>query len=69
MRINAELVVGGLMTLASAYYWAAIGNVRPVQEVPLVYQYTFRLYPYLDTAITAVGMLVLYRGLRRLKEG
>lgn len=68
MKITVELIAGVLMTAAAAYYWAAVGNARPLGEVPVIYQYTFRLYPYLDTAFTAVGMLIFYRGLRRLRE-
>ncbi|MEW6117487.1 MAG: hypothetical protein AB1553_11360 [Nitrospirota bacterium] len=68
MKIHGELIIGVLLTAASAYYWAAIGNSSPVETVPVLYRYTFRLYPYLDVAFTAVGMLVFYRGLKKLKE-
>lgn len=68
MKINITLVLGLILTLFSAYYWAAIGSSAPLRDVPVVYQYTFRLYPYLDIVITFVGMLLFYRGLKKLRE-
>ncbi|HEX8947462.1 MAG TPA: hypothetical protein VF790_00795 [Dissulfurispiraceae bacterium] len=68
MKINIELIVGLVLTLASAFYWATIGNSMPVNEVPLAYRYTYRLYPYLDVAFTGAGMLIFYRGLLKLRE-
>ena len=70
MKINKHLllIIGLLITIASAYYWAAIGKARPLAEVPLVFQYTYRLYPYVDVVITAAGMLAFYRGLMKLRK-
>lgn len=68
MKLSKELVVGLTLTLISVYYWALIGNSIPLSEVPLAYRYTFRLYPYMDVALTAISMLVFYRGLMKLKE-
>ncbi len=68
MKISMELIIGLILTLAGAYYWAAIGNTMPVNQVPGVYRFTFRLYPYMDVVLTAIGMLVFYRGLMKLRE-
>ena len=68
MKLNAQLIIGLILTLLSAYYWGAIGKVVPLSSVPVFYQYTFRLYPYLDYFITVVGMFLFYRGLRKLRE-
>ncbi len=68
MKINKELITGLILTLISAYYWAFIGSSRPLAQVPLLYRYSFRLYPYLDMTFTVTGMLFFYRGLKKLRE-
>jgi hypothetical protein len=68
MKVSKELVIGLILTLISGYYWALIGASIPLSEVPLAYRYTFRLYPYMDIALTAISMLVFYRGLMKLRE-
>ncbi len=67
MKISIELIIGLAVTLLSAYYWGAVGSAPPLSNVPVFYRYTFRLYPYLDIGITFVGMLLFYRGLRKLR--
>lgn len=68
LKVSIELIIGILLTFFSAYYWAAIGSSVPLSDVPVIYRYTFRLYPYLDIAFTVVGMLLFYRGLMKLRE-
>jgi len=68
MKISIELVIGLAMTLLSAYYWGTVGNTSPLTSVPEFFRYTYRLYPYLDLVITAVGMFLFYRGMKRLRE-
>jgi hypothetical protein len=68
MKLNPQLIIGLVLTLLSAYYWGAIGKVVPLSSVPVVYQYTFRLYPYFDYFITVAGMFLLYWGLRKLRR-
>jgi len=68
MKISVELVIGLALVLMSAYYWGAIGKTAPLGSVPVCYQYTFRLVPYSDLFITVVGMLLFYRGMRKLRK-
>ena len=68
MRISKELVIGLIVTLLSAYYWGEVGKTRPLAEVPVFYQYTYRLYDYVDIILTAVGMFLFYRGLNKLRS-
>lgn len=68
MKLNAALIIGLVMVLISAYYWGAVGKAVPLSSVPLFYRYTFRLVPYSDLFITIIGMLIFYRGLRKLRE-
>ena len=67
MKISKELVIGLILTTISAYYWSAIGSARPLSEVPVLYQYSYRLYPYLDIVLSAIGMFFFYRGLKKLR--
>ncbi len=67
MKISKELVIGLVLTVISAYYWSVIGNSISVNDVPLFYRFTYRLYPYLDFVITVIGMLFFYRGLMKLR--
>ncbi len=67
MKISVQLVVGLVLTLGAAYYWGTFAH-SPLDEVPLFYRYTFRLYPYLDLLITFVGMLIFYAGLKKLRR-
>ncbi len=67
MKISLQLVIGLALTLLSAYYWGTVGKTAPLSEVPVFLRYTFRLYPYLDYAITFLGMLLFYRGLKKLR--
>jgi hypothetical protein len=68
-RINAQVVVGLLLTLFSAYYWSTFVHA-PDNAVPEIYRYTFRMYPqlHLDIVFTFVSMLLFYRGLKRLRR-
>ncbi len=67
MKISAQLIIGLALTLVSAYYWGTFAH-SPLNEVPVFYRYTFRLYPYLDLMITFVGMLLFYSGLKKLRR-
>lgn len=67
MKISIELVAGLALTLASAYYWSTFGH-SPFNEVPSFYRYSFRLFPYLDIIITALGMMLFYRGLKKIRK-
>ncbi|HET6514846.1 MAG TPA: hypothetical protein VFG09_06755 [Thermodesulfovibrionales bacterium] len=67
MKISKELIIGSILTAISAYYWGSIGSARPLSDVPVFYQYTYRLYPYLDIVLSAVGMFFFYRGLKKLR--
>jgi len=73
-KFSIELVVGLALSLISAYYWSEIGSdlvgsakVHP-DEVPLFYRYTYRLVPFADFALTVIGMVLFYAGLRKLRE-
>ncbi len=68
MKISIELVIGLVVTILSAFYWGTPMHTAPLGEVPVVYQYTYRLYPYLDIVITFIGMLLFYRGLKNLRR-
>ena len=69
MRISKELVAGLILTLISAYYWGEGYNKKILlADVPLFYQYTYRLTRYLDIVLTAVGMFLFYRGLNKLRR-
>jgi hypothetical protein len=68
MKISIQLIAGLALTLLSAYYWGTVGNTAPLSDVPVFYRYTYRFYPYLDIVLTFVGMLLFYRGLKRLKQ-
>lgn len=69
MKLNAQLVVGLMLTLFSAYYWGKFVHT-PDSAVPEIYRYTFRMYPqlHLDIVFTFVSMLLFFRGLRRLRK-
>lgn len=68
MKKSTMLIIGLLWTGISVYYWAAIGNVRPLSEVPLFYQYTYRFFRFADILFSAAGMMLFYKGLRKLRE-
>jgi len=68
MRISKELIAGLILTLISVYYWGEVGKMRPLADVPLFYRYTFRLFPYFDIVLTAVGMFLFYRGFNKLRR-
>jgi len=68
MRISKELIAGLVLTLISVYYWGEVAKVKLLADVPLFYRYTYRLYPYLDIVLTAVGMFLFYRGLAKLRR-
>jgi hypothetical protein len=68
MKENKILIIGLILTGISVYYWAAIGNARPLSEVPLFYRYTYRFFPFADILFSVAGMMLFYKGLRRLRE-
>ncbi len=71
-KISIELVAGLALSLISAYYWSEIGSdfwgtsKVTADQVPLPFRFTYRLVPFLDFVITAMGMMIFYRGLRKL---
>lgn len=73
-KISIELIVGLAFALISAYYWSEIGSdftgsaKTPPHEVPTLYRFTYRLFPFADITITVVGMVLFYTGLKRLRE-
>ncbi|MCE5194029.1 MAG: hypothetical protein LLF28_01000 [Nitrospiraceae bacterium] len=68
MRISIELAAGLILAIATGYYWYAIGNSMPINDVPLGFRYSYRLFPYADIVFAASGMLLFYRGLQKLKK-
>lgn len=73
-KLSIELIVGLILALISAYYWSEIGSDLsgsakiPPHEVPTLYRLTYRLFPFADLAITVIGMLLFYSGLRKLRQ-
>jgi hypothetical protein len=68
MKINGSLIIGAIVTLMALYYWIAIGSWGPISKVPMVYRFSFRLFPYFDIAFTAAGVWALFQGFRKLRE-
>ncbi len=73
-KISIELIVGLALTCLSVYYWSEIGSdlsgsakIHP-HEVPMLYRFTYRLFPFADMAITVTGMVLFYTGLKKLRE-
>ncbi len=68
-KINAQLVVGLVLTIFSAYYWGTFVHT-PDAAVPEIYRFTFRMFPglHLDIVFTFVSMLLFYKGLKRLRR-
>lgn len=46
MRLNKNLIIGGIITLMALYYWLVIHDT--LGPAPFVYRFTFTLFPYLD---------------------
>lgn len=73
-KISVELIVGLIISLLSAYYWSEIGSelagnakISP-EEVPTLYRFSYRLFPFADLTITVIGMVLFYAGLRKLRQ-
>ena len=65
MSRPANLVVGIIIMLFALYYWIFVGHSGPITDVPMLYRFTFRLFPYLDIIITAIGVWFIYSGLKK----
>ncbi|GEM_PF-5434377 len=73
-KISIELVIGLALTIVSAYYWSEIGSdftessKLAYSEIPLLYRFTYRLFPFADLTITVIGMILFYAGLKKLRQ-
>ena len=65
MRLNKNLIIGGVISIMALYYWLVLTD--PLEPIPLIYRFTFCLLPYLDIVWTALGIWFLYRGFKQLK--
>lgn len=61
MRWNAKLIAGILVVVAALYYWLVLRRVG-MSSMPLVYIFTFRLFPFADVLWTIAGITLVYRG-------
>ncbi|MDQ6769104.1 MAG: hypothetical protein M3Z54_03860 [Gemmatimonadota bacterium] len=61
MLWNAKLIAGILVVAAALYYWL-IQLRTGMPNVPLLYIFTFRLFPFADVLWTIAGIALLYRG-------
>lgn len=69
MGEKSNLVIGVIITLVALHYWIAVGGSAAVTDVPLIYRVTFKLFPYLDIIITALGIGLVYKGIRGVMRG
>ncbi len=61
MRWNAKLIAGALIVLAALYYWFVLRR-SGMSSMPILYAFTFRLFPFADVLWTIAGATLLYRG-------
>ena len=67
MRWNAKLVVGIVVVLAALYYWLIVRGTG-MSNTPLLYIFTFRLFPFADVLWTIAGITLVYRGYEEARE-
>jgi hypothetical protein len=66
MRWNAKLIAGIVIVIAALYYWLILRRAG-LSQMPLLYNFTFRLFPFADLLWTIAGVTLLYRGYMEAK--
>ena len=66
MKLNRSLGAGVCLGLAALYYWFAVGHTA-LRNVPLLYRFTFRLFPLADILWTIAAAALLYRGIQQAR--
>ena len=66
MKLNRSLVAGICLGLAALYYWLAVGHTA-LRNVPLLYRFTFRLFPWADILWTIPAGALLYRDIQQAR--
>lgn len=66
LKLNGSLIAGAVITVFALYYWVAVRG--SVSQIPLIYIFTFRMFPFADVLWTAAGVGALYKGIIEYKE-
>ena len=66
MKWNGSLIGGILLALVTLYYWLAVGHA-PLHDVPLLFRFTYRLFPWADFFWTIAAGVLLYRGIQQAR--
>lgn len=61
MRWNAKLIAGIVIVVAALYYWLVVRRTG-MSNTPILYAFTFRLFPFADVLWTIAGITLAYRG-------
>jgi hypothetical protein len=67
MKLHGSLLAGVCVGLAGLYYWLAMGHTA-LRHVPLLYRFTFRLFPWADILWTIAAAALLYRGIQQVRS-
>ena len=67
MRWNGSLIGGILLGLVTLYYWLVVAHAA-WQKVPLLFRFTYRLFPWADFLWTIAAGVLLYRGIQQARQ-
>jgi len=59
-----NLVFGIVLTLISLNYWITVGTSSKISNVPIFYEFTFKLFPYMDVIITIIAIWLVIKGVK-----
>jgi hypothetical protein len=67
LKLNGSLIAGIILAVATLYYWIALRHT-PFVTMPLLYRFTFRLFPLADILWTIAAGGLLYRGIHQARS-